>query len=396
MALDRYRDVLRVPGVRRLLVTSLVARAPNGMSSLAILLLVARAHGYGRAGLVTGTYVAAAAVTNPWVARLVDRLGARPVLVGTAACYAAAMSALASVPAGAYPLTLLTAALAGISGPPVVPVVRGLWPRKFEGPEVQAAYGLEATAQELIFIVGPALVAVVAGLSQPRVAVLVTAALAFGGTVALATAPEFRDRPPREAVVRHRLLRRTRLPVYVGIGVTLCIGFTMSDVAIVAFVSGRSASPQSGAVLAVWSVGSMLGGLLFGAAKGRVDEATVGAGTLAVAAGLAACALAPGAVGLAAILFTGGMVVAPVLARLYAQVGATMPDGAATEAFAWVGVGLLVGSSIGASVGGLTVESLGPRVTFLLAATLPAAAAVALLVHHSARIRLRRTDPLPS
>jgi MFS family permease len=97
MPLRRYRAVLRQPGVARVMFTSLVARAPNGMSGLAILLLVARHHGYGRAGLVTGCYVAAAGATNPLLSRVVDRVGARFVLVGTAFAYGAAMIVLAAL-----------------------------------------------------------------------------------------------------------------------------------------------------------------------------------------------------------------------------------------------------------------------------------------------------------
>src|SRR3954468_6396301 len=134
MALARYRMALRTPGVGRLLGTSLVARMPNGMSSLAILLLVTRDHGYGRAGLVTGIYVAAAGCSNLLLARAADRVGARRVLIPAALGYSAGMFALAALPARSFTATLVVAALAGLCSPPVVSVVRGLWPRML-GPE---------------------------------------------------------------------------------------------------------------------------------------------------------------------------------------------------------------------------------------------------------------------
>src|SRR4051794_20437834 len=165
MAFDRYRHVIRAPGVSRLLITSLVARMPNGMSSLAILLLVTRHHGYARAGLVTGLYVAAAGLSNVLLSRAADRFGPRRVLLPTAAGYAAGMLALALVPGEDYAAELVVAALTGLSSPPVVSVVRGLWPRILEPDLAQAVYGLEATLQELIFIVGPALVALLAGIA---------------------------------------------------------------------------------------------------------------------------------------------------------------------------------------------------------------------------------------
>ncbi|MDQ1698747.1 MAG: hypothetical protein QOG34_610, partial [Frankiaceae bacterium] len=65
MAFSRYREVLRAPGILRLVVLTLIARAPNGMSSLGILLLVSPRHGYGHAGLVVGTYVAVVGLCAP-------------------------------------------------------------------------------------------------------------------------------------------------------------------------------------------------------------------------------------------------------------------------------------------------------------------------------------------
>src|SRR4051794_41628280 len=102
MAFDRYRHVIRAPGVSRLLITSLVARMPNGMSGLAILLLVTRHHGYARAGIVTGAYVAAAGVSNLLLSRAVDRWGPHRVLLPAAFGYATRMLALAVVPGAAY------------------------------------------------------------------------------------------------------------------------------------------------------------------------------------------------------------------------------------------------------------------------------------------------------
>ena len=387
MGLDRYRAALRLPGIGRLLVTSLLARMPNGMSALSILLLVTRHNGYARAGLVTGSYIAAAGFSNVMLSRASDRIGPRPVLLTTAVGYAAGLTAMALVPADAYLLELVLGIVAGVSSPPVVSVVRGLWPRLLEPELAQVVYGLEATAQELVFISGPALVAIVAGVVGAPAAVILTGAFALVGTLAFVTSPALRSTARATARVRHRLLRRTRLPLYVAVAAALTIALNMADVGVVAFVSGRHASAGAGVVLALWSVGSMVGGLVFGARLGQVDDAAVGRSTLAIAVSIAVCAASPGPVGLAVVLFLGGATVAPGLARLYARVGVVAPEGASTEAFGWVAVGLLVGSSVGAALGGLVVEAWGPRVDFLLGAVAPAATGIFVGVW------LRRTEP---
>jgi predicted MFS family arabinose efflux permease len=371
VSVTQYRAALSRPGVTRVMATAMVARAPNGMSSLSMILLVSRHQGYGRAGLAVGLSVALTCVSNPTLARLAITLGVRRVLIVSSIAYAACMVALAVVPTSSYGLQLLCCAGAGLTVPPVVAVVRGLWPRLFAPEEAQALYGLEATAQETIFIVGPALVALLAAVWGPASAVVATGLIGLTGTVALATSPLLDEFGARRVRERHRLLRGSRLPMYVVIAFTLTVAFNMCDIAIVAFVSGRRANAAAGIVLAFWSGGSMLGGLLFGA-RGRVaDEASVARGCLAIAAGVAAAAAAPGRAGMAAILFVGGMVVAPALGRLYARVAGIVPEAAATEAFAWIGVGLLAGSSLGAALGGVTVDALGARPTFLLAAVVP-------------------------
>src|SRR4051812_35532122 len=300
---------------------------PNGMSSLAILLLVTRENGYARAGLVTGLYVASAGASNLLLARASDRWGVRRVLVPSAIGYAAGMTVLAVVPANASLVELLVAAATGLSSPPVVSVVRGLWPRLLEPEMAQAVYGLEATAQELILMIGPALVALVAGLASAPVAVVTTGAAALVGTLAFAATPVFAPAPAGTVERRrHHLLRRSRLPVYLALGIAVTIAFNMTDVGVVAFVSGTHASAGAGVVLAVWSLGSLLGGLLFGAGDSRVDDPALVRSVGLMAVGIALAATPPGPVGLGIVMFFTGTTIAPGLARLYSRVGASAPE----------------------------------------------------------------------
>lgn len=140
----------------------------------------------------------------------------------------------------------------------------------------------------------------------------------------------------------------------------------MAEIATVAFVSGRHATAASGVVLAIWSAGSLAGGLGFGAGATRVTDRGLGLWVAIASAGLLIAALAPGRVGLAVILFASGAAIAPALARLYTRVGAVAPSAAPTESFGWLAVGLQVGASAGAALGGLAVDGIGARWTFAL------------------------------
>jgi predicted MFS family arabinose efflux permease len=396
MAFSRYRDALRTPGVARVLATSLVARAPNGMAGLAIVLVVSPQQGYARAGMAVGMSVATTCISNPVMARFAVSLGPRAVLLAAAMAYAGCMSALGVVPSSSYGAQLACCAGAGLTVPPVVAVVRGLWPRLSPPDDVQALYGLEATAQELVFIVGPALVAVIAAVAGPRTAVIATGLLGLVGIAALTTSPALDAHGGAQKRVRHRLLRTSPLPLYVAVAFSLTVAFNMTDLAVVAFVSGRHASAGAGVLLAVWSAGSMLGGLLFAGRAGVVDDGALAAGCLAVAAAIATAAAAPGRVGLAVILFVGGMTIAPALGRLYTRVAGVVPEGATIEAFAWIGVGFLAGSSLGSALGGVTVAAWGARATFLLAGAVPVLLAGVLLAVTRRRANAAKVYPLAS
>lgn len=395
MVLARYRTALSRPGVARVLTTSLVARAPNGMIGLSIVLLISRHHGYGLAGAAVGVHVGLTCVSNPLLSRLAVSHGVRRVLVCSAVVFAGFLVALAAVPSSSYGGEVAACAGAGLFVPPVVAVVRGLWPRMFDADEVHALYGLEATVQEAIWIVGPAFVALLAAAAGPAAAVVATGLIGLAGTVALVTAPVFDEFGAGRARERHRLLRASRLPLYVAIAFALTTMFNMCEISVVAFVSGRRASAAAGLVLACWSAGSMLGGVLFGARGGPADEPSIARGCLAIAAGVACAAAAPGRVGLAVILLLGGILIAPGLARLYAGVARIVPEAVATEAFAWISVGFMAGGALGSAIGGLTIDALGPRPTFLLAAVTPAVVTGVLLARPRA-VPVQADEPLPS
>ena len=114
-----YRDLLRTPGVGRIIAAQLVARFPNGMTSLAILLHIEHVTGsYGSAGLVLAATSIGQAVAGPVTSRWMGRWGMRRVLTITLLICAASIAtiALSTLP---LPLYMVLGLLAGLSTPPV-------------------------------------------------------------------------------------------------------------------------------------------------------------------------------------------------------------------------------------------------------------------------------------
>jgi MFS family permease len=150
---------LRAPGTVYLLGASLVGRLPSAMASLAIVQLVRLGGGdFALAGAITAIYIVAGAVGQPLLGRIVDRRGQTAVIVVAAVVSCGSFVALAAFGAGVPALGMLCAAAAGFFTPPLEPSLRSLWPRIVGGgPDLKAAFSLDAGAQEILFIVGPLL-----------------------------------------------------------------------------------------------------------------------------------------------------------------------------------------------------------------------------------------------
>src|SRR6476659_7600374 len=95
-----YRDLLRTPGVARIIAAQLTARFPNGMTSLAILLHVHHVTGsYRAAGLVLAAASIGQAIAGPVTSRWMGIWGMRRVITTTLTVCAAAITTLALIQA---------------------------------------------------------------------------------------------------------------------------------------------------------------------------------------------------------------------------------------------------------------------------------------------------------
>lgn len=379
--LARYRDVLAAPGSLRLYVTGVFARLPQGMSGLATLLLVREAtHSYALAGLAVGGEAIAAAAAGPWQGRLVDRLGRAPVLVPWAATQAALFVTLV-VCAHAHARGAVLVAIAAGSGaaqPAIAPAVRALLRSVVvEETARESAYALESVIQELIWITGPLAVGVVIAFGSPSLALLICAGLALAGTGFFVSMPASRERPP---VARSRSGGLRAFPelrsLLVPIGLMgLAIGATEVGLPSLALHAGSRAS--TGLLLAMWSLGSMIGGLLHGARDWRLGLAEryrrLLAGAVLCAAPLVFAHSIP--FGLVGALLTG-LSIAPVFSCQYALVGHAVHDGAETEAFTWMSSALVAGIAAGSALGGALIGAGGVSAPFLVSCGALAVAAL--------------------
>ena len=388
-----YLTVWRLPSAPVLLISGFAGRLPSAMVPLALLLMVQQQTGsYAVAGVTSATLGIAMAVMAPVLGRLADRRGPRVVLFAEAALYPLMLLVLVVAVLGgaSTPVVIAASAAAGATTPLVSGTVRALWSRV--DPRVRpTAYALDATATELVFVAGPTAVAALTVFATPAVAVAVAGALAIVGALGIAMSGAMRAWVPAEGP-RTGVLTTVLAPGMPRIllsGSALMLGFGGLEVAIPAFADAAGSPGLSGVLLAVWSLGSVAGGLWFGA---RVVSASLPRqyrwGLLGVAIGLVPLAAISSPWVLGLLLFLGGTAIAPTLTVQSSLVGSIAPAHATTEAFTWLSTIAFGASAVGAAVGGALIEGPAGVSGSLVLAAAGAAVAVAVTLLPGRRPRI--------
>jgi MFS family permease len=363
----RYADVLRGQGTAVPLTASIVGRLSLGTTSLALLLLVRATSGsYAVAGLVSGAYALSFGLLGPALARLADRTGPVPALRITALLHPALLTAVVLAARSDLPLpvVLVPTLLAGATVPPLGPVMRALWADGLRGASLAAAYSLESVVVELCFVLGPLLVASLTVALGPSAPVLASAVLAGAGSLWLSVTPRVRAVRPHDGRHGSRFgplsfpAVRALLLTVAGVGAT----FGAVEVAVPAFVEAQGARPSSaGVLLAVWSSGSIVGGLVYGGLVLRTPHRNqLPVLVTALAAGTALPLLATSTTALGVALFVFGLTIAPFSACNSVLLGQAAPPGTVTEAFAWNTSMIFGGAALASGLSGVLVERSGP------------------------------------
>jgi MFS family permease len=379
ISLARYRTLL---GDRRLAAavgTSWVGRLPIGMAVLSILLFVQHAQrSFSLAGIASALYVIGIGAVAPLVGRLIDRFGPRPILWFGAFAYPLALLGLFTAVKGNAGTVAVAACafMAGVTLPPVPTCVRTLLRRLLtDAKDIQAAYSLDSVLMESVFILGPGVVSLFVAAGSPAAALLFTAFCGGLGAVVFARTEVVRswhDDPLAEAARPGLLAVRNLLPIF-AVTLFFSAGFGLFEVAVAALATRAEEPAAAGLILALTSVGSAAGALVYGSRSWPLQAAgQYKAALAAMAVGLAL--LAPiGTLWLFALVaIVAGIPMATVLAVQSMLIATIAPRAALAECFTWASTSLLLGVSVGIAFGGWLLERLTP------AATLAAAAAATL------------------
>jgi MFS family permease len=367
--LRRYGAVLRAPHVRHLYLTSLVARLPIGINGLAIVLFMREHTGsFAAAGAATGGYALALGVSAPIEGRLIDRHSPRAVLPWVAGLQVVSVLAFIALGLAGAPVAVLVAlaAAAGLGGPPWSSVMRAMWPRLLDGDQrlVDTAFALDAAVVELVFIAGPLLTGAVTALFSPQVALLVSVAAISVGTALFVASPAVGSWEPETHADRNPL-GALRVPgLRTVVLATVPIGFALGalEIAVPAFAAHHGSASTAGVLVAIWSCGSAIGGVSYGA-----RDWTLSLGTrwivlnALLAAGMLPLLVAQSVPAILPLLLLAGLFIAPTIGSGSQLLGTLAPPGMGTEAFAWGTSAIVAGAAAGSAVAGALAESSGWR-----------------------------------
>jgi predicted MFS family arabinose efflux permease len=366
----RYRELFARDHATALFVWSIVARLPQGMAALALVLLVRGVGGnYGEAGLVAAAYGIATAVGGPYGGRQVDRRGPRLILRRRLVLYPSLVGLIAVLGQTEAPVAAIAvaAAAAGLTMPPIPSVLRSIWPTVAGADGAGTAYALDAALQEVIFVGGPLLVAVLAA-ADPVLAVAAIAVVSAVGTFAFARIPPVRNATAFEERHTSRLgaLSSVGVRTIALLSLFLGLGFGSLELSVPAFADTVGNRALAGVALAGFSAGSLVGGLLAGLWPLRDERRRIVLGTFALACMMALPLAATSLATMTLLLFCAGLPIAPVVAALYGQLGKVSRAGSVAEAFSWFGTSVGIGLALGSVGGGALIDLYGWRASALL------------------------------
>ncbi|WP_406494602.1 MFS transporter [Streptomyces sp. NBC_00846] len=356
-----YRRLLSTPGARAFTAGNLLARLPMGMFSVSAVIMIAGSRGsYALAGAVTATGLAATAVVAPWTARLVDRYGqARIAVPATAIAMLGSLALLLCVHYGAPAWTLFASYAATATTPNTGGMSRARWAHLHRGDPaaLHTANSFEQAVDELCFMLGPALAALLCAALFPEAGTLVGAILLMTGVLIFAaqraTEPPVAPRTTRSASP----LRAPGMPALLAVFLATGAVFGSMEVVTIAHAGG--------AILALQAAGSCVAGLLYGSLRpaGDIRRRLLGclAGmTALMSLPLLATASADSLLALAGALLLAGAATAPTMVTGMTLVQRLTPEGRLNEGMTLAVTALLGGIAAGSAAGGWLVEYTAP------------------------------------
>jgi MFS family permease len=383
---SRYRAAFAYPGALAFSLSGLLARLPISMVTLSIVIIVSTETGsYSLAGTVSAAYVIATAFSAITQARMVDRWGQSRILGPASFLFSLGLALTAWSVLEGWPRVVphLFAALAGAGTPQIGSAVRARWSHIVtERKILPTALALESVFDELIFMVGPTAVTVLATTIHPAAGLVTAIVASLSGTLLLLAQRTTEPPPPPPPTAGNRP------PMPWGVLAPIALSSFMlgalfggTEVATVAFTDQVGRAYLAGPLLGIWAFGSLVAGLVTGAFHLRHSNAVrYRTAISALAVLMIPVPFLDSVWAIGAMLLLAGMAIAPTMIASIGWIEEAVPAGRITEGITTVTTGLYAGVAPGAAVVGWLVDHKGASAGFgapVVAGLLGAAIALA-------------------
>jgi MFS family permease len=385
MGFSTYAELARNRVVRRILVLGLFVRIPMWASAVVLTLHVVGHldRSYTEAGVLEMVYSLALAVSGPWRGRRLDQVGLRaaltPSLVVLAVCWSIA-------PWLGYWELVALVAVAGLFMMPSFSIVRQVLIGAVPDAQRTAVLSIDSVVVEFSFMIGPVIGVLGAVYLPTPVALTIFQLATVVGGIAL-----WLDNPPlgqehEESAPKHRV-REWLSPAVLAIlaiSATAIVILTGEDLGTVAAMREMGHTGSIGWVLALWGLGSALGGIVYGALRRHPPAGVL---LVVLAASTMLVAVADGRLAFTALLFVSGVFCAPTITATVDDLSRAVPAAVRGEAMGWHGSALTLGGAVGAPLVGLGIDHGGWQGGFELAGFVGLAMALVGLAVQAVRRR---------
>ncbi len=390
-----YRLVLDSPQRRSFVVAAWAGRFPKSALGLGIILLIALTDGdYALAGTVSAVFVVSLAIGGPRWSRAMDAFGVRrvlPLAAGLLSIFAALLlvAVISRAPVWTW---FVLAALTGLSIVDMGSVVRSRWASILAQDKRLPAFALESINDELVFVVSPPIVTLLATLVNPALGFGVGLAVGVAGYLAFArgSSAAASSRPAREgAAIPARILG------VVGAFSAMGVVFGGFDISAVALAEQSQVPVAAGLLIGVFALASVVSGTILGAkpaVASRARRFVIGAIAYSIVVPL--LALSSDILFAALACAAAGVVTSPLMITGIALVEERALESRLTETLAYPTAAIAVGGMIGAWASGHVIESAGAQAGFLVPSIAAVTVVVTVVVSESLIARRRpRTQP---
>lgn len=358
-----YLQLLRIPGVKRLVISAFPGRLAYSMLTLATYFYVHESTGsITIAGLATGAETIASSLTAGLRGGAIDKFGLnRPMAFFFPTwTFLITMLTLAEDPAA----IIAIAALIGLSSPPINLSVRPLWRSAVPADQLRTAFALDTTIMNTATVLGPFIATYVALQIGADIELWITAGCMFVGGFAMVQMPLAKKwKPEPQPNGAFAILRNVPFMLLAVEGSIFGMGWGLLEISVPAYSTFVQQSHLAAPLVGTLSAASIIGGLVIGTRKNSITPLR-GFKTASACVAIAALPLAfttPGwAMGV--VLAALGLAIGFAMVYHWEIVEAIRPVGAAASAQAWLWT--VEGSflALGTALGGYLVEQVSPQI----------------------------------